>query len=296
MMQNKHNGVIIINKPIGFTSHDVVAKLRGILSMKKIGHTGTLDPDAVGVLPVCVGNATKISDLLTSYQKEYEAEVTLGSETDTQDSSGSVIAVSDANVSESEIRAACGSFVGEISQIPPMYSAIKQDGKKLYELARAGIEVERKPRTVTIDKIEITDFDLENKKFSMRVLCSKGTYIRTLCSDIGKALGCYAHMSKLCRTKSGDFCIADAITLDSVESLSKQDDFSFIIPVDLVLSAYPPLYVSQRKAQNMCNGMQIRTPGMTGGTTYRVYDEGGRFLTVSRAENGVLKIIKTFYT
>lgn len=295
-MQNKHNGVIIINKPKGFTSHDVVAKLRGILSMKKIGHTGTLDPDAVGVLPVCVGNATKISDLLTSYQKEYEAEVTLGAETDTQDSSGNIIKTSDVTVTEKDIQTAVSSFIGEISQIPPMYSAIKQDGKKLYELARAGIEVERKPRLVIIDKINITNFDLHNKKFSMRVLCSKGTYIRTLCSDIGKKLGCFAHMSELRRTKSGDFSITDAVSLEAVEEMTKKEDFSFIIPVDVVLSAYPPLYVSQRKAQNMCNGMQIRTPGMTDGITYRVYDECGHFLTVSKAENGILKIIKTFYT
>lgn len=295
-MQNKHNGVIIINKPKCFTSHDVVAKLRGILSMKKIGHTGTLDPDAVGVLPVCVGNATKISDLLTSYQKEYEAEVTLGAETDTQDSSGNIIKTSDVTVTEKDIQTAVSSFIGEISQIPPMYSAIKQDGKKLYELARAGIEVERKPRLVIIDKINITNFDLHNKKFSMRVLCSKGTYIRTLCSDIGKKLGCFAHMSELRRTKSGDFSITDAVSLEAVEEMTKKEDFSFIIPVDVVLSAYPPLYVSQRKAQNMCNGMQIRTPGMTDGITYRVYDECGHFLTVSKAENGVLKIIKTFYT
>ena len=295
-MQNKHNGVIIINKPKCFTSHDVVAKLRGILSMKKIGHTGTLDPDAVGVLPVCVGNATKISDLLTSYQKEYEAEVTLGAETDTQDSSGNIIKTSDVTVTEKDIQTAVSSFIGEISQIPPMYSAIKQDGKKLYELARAGIEVERKPRLVIIDKINITNFDLHNKKFSMRVLCSKGTYIRTLCSDIGKKLGCFAHMSELRRTKSGDFSITDAVSLEAVEEMTKKEDFSFIIPVDVVLSAYPPLYVSQRKARNMCNGMQIRTPGMTDGITYRVYDECGHFLTVSKAENGVLKIIKTFYT
>ncbi len=289
------DGIININKPKGFTSHDVVAKLRGILKTKKIGHTGTLDPDAVGVLPVCVGCGTKVADMLTATEKEYLAEVTLGSKTDTQDASGTVIAAAEVKICEEDILRVTKEFVGEREQIPPMYSAIKQDGKKLYELARAGIEVERKPRPITIYEIEVLDIDLSSKKFSIRVACSKGTYIRTLCQDIGDALGCYAHMSALTRTQSGQFYLADSITLEEVERRAGEKDYSFLKPVDSVFHDLKPLYLSERKAQLVCNGVQVRTPGLQEGTSYRVYNEKGNFLTVSLAENGMLKIQKTFF-
>lgn len=289
------NGTINVNKPVGFTSHDVVAKLRGILSTRRIGHTGTLDPDATGVLPICVGTATKAAEFLTAEQKEYVAEVTLGAETDTQDASGTVLRSAAVQVTKEEVLAATRQFVGKITQIPPMYSAIKQDGKRLYELAREGKTVERKPRTVTIDAIVIESFDLEHKKFSMRVRCSKGTYIRTLCQDIGERLGCFAHMSALCRTQSGRFRIGDAYTLPEIEAMMAAGDTSFLTPVDQVFDTLPALYLSARKAQKMCNGVRVSTPGMEEGRTYRVYDEKGCFLTVSKAENGVLKIEKTFY-
>lgn len=289
------NGTINVNKPVGFTSHDVVAKLRGILSTKRIGHTGTLDPDATGVLPICVGTATKAAEFLTAEQKEYVAEVTLGVETDTQDASGTVLRFAAVHVTEEDVSAAVRQFVGEIAQTPPMYSAIKQDGKRLYELAREGKTVERKPRIVTIDAIVIESFDLEHKKFSMRVRCSKGTYIRTLCQDIGERLGCFAHMSALCRTRSGGFRIEDAYTLPEIEAMMAAGDTSFLTPVDRVFDTLPALYLSARKAQKMCNGVRVSTPGMEEGCTYRVYDEKGCFLTVSKAEDGVLKIKKTFY-
>ncbi len=289
------NGVVNINKPKGFTSHDVVAKLRGILSTKKIGHTGTLDPDAVGVLPVCVGRATKIADMLTATEKEYVAEVTLGSETDTQDSSGTVLNSAEVSVTEDDIKKTISEFIGEVSQIPPMYSAIKQDGKKLYELAREGKEVERKPRIVEIKEIEILECDLENNKFSMRVACSKGTYIRTLCHDIGRKLGCFAHMSYLQRTKSGRFTIEKSYTLEEVESAISNGDLSFLEPIDKIFEEYPALYLSERKADKMCNGVRVRTSGLVEGTIYRVYDEKQNFLTISQAENNELKILKTFY-
>lgn len=289
------NGTINVNKPVGFTSHDVVAKLRGILSTKRIGHTGTLDPDATGVLPICVGTATKAAEFLTAEQKEYVAEVTLGAETDTQDASGTVLRFVAVHVTEEDVSAAVRQFVGEIAQTPPMYSAIKQDGKRLYELAREGKTVERKPRIVTIDAIVIESFDLEHKKFSMRVRCSKGTYIRTLCQDIGERLGCFAHMSALCRTRSGGFRIEDAYTLPEIEAMMAAGDTSFLTPVDRVFDTLPALYLSARKAQKMCNGVRVSTPGMEEGCTYRVYDEKGCFLTVSKAEDGVLKIKKTFY-
>lgn len=289
------NGIININKPLGMTSHDVVGRLRRILGIKKIGHTGTLDPDASGVLPMCIGRATKTADMLTAQNKQYIAEVTLGSATTTLDASGEVTETSEVNVDECDIQSVVTEFVGDIMQIPPMYSAIKIDGKRLYELARDGVEVERKPRPVTIEKIEILSIDLENKKFSMKVDCSKGTYIRTLCDDIGRRLGCLAHMSALIRTRSGRFCIDDAYTLDEVEKMAENGNMSFLVPIDKVFEELPKLILSSRRARLMCNGVQISAQGIIDGETYRVYDESGSFLTISEAENGLLKILKTFY-
>lgn len=289
------NGIININKPLGMTSHDVVGRLRRILGIKKIGHTGTLDPDASGVLPMCIGRATKTADMLTAQNKQYIAEVTLGSATTTLDASGEVTETSEVNVDECDIQSVVTEFVGNIMQIPPMYSAIKIDGKRLYELAREGVEVERKPRPVTIEKIEILGIDLENKKFSMKVDCSKGTYIRTLCDDIGRRLGCLAHMSALIRTRSGRFCIDDAYTLDEVEKMAGEGDMSFLVPIDKVFEELPKLILSSRRAKLMCNGVRISAQGIIDGEAYRVYDESGSFLTISEAENGQLKILKTFY-
>lgn len=289
------NGVININKPLGITSHDVVYRLRRLLSIKKIGHTGTLDPDADGVLPMCIGRATKVADMLTAQDKQYIAEVTLGSATDTLDKSGTVIETAEVNVCESDILAAVSSFIGEIEQIPPMYSAIKVNGKKLYELAREGKEIERAARKVKIDNIEIMAFDLENNKFTMRVDCSKGTYIRTLCDDIGRKLGCFGYMSALTRTKSGRFDIAQSYTLEEIEKMYNDGDMSFFVPVDYVFEEYQRLIINARKAHKMCNGTRVAVQGITDGETYRVYDESGNFLTISQAEDGVLKILKTFY-
>lgn len=289
------NGIININKPLGMTSHDVVGRLRRILGIKKIGHTGTLDPDTSGVLPMCIGRATKTADMLTAQNKQYIAEVTLGSATTTLDASGEVTETSEVNVDECDIQSVVTEFVGDIMQIPPMYSAIKIDGKRLYELAREGVEVERKPRPVTIEKIEILGIDLENKKFSMKVDCSKGTYIRTLCDDIGRRLGCLAHMSALIRTRSGRFCIDDAYTLDEVEKMAGEGDMSFLVPIDKVFEELPKLILSSRRAKLMCNGVRISAQGIIDGEAYRVYDESGSFLTISEAENGQLKILKTFY-
>lgn len=289
------NGIININKPLGMTSHDVVGRLRRILGIKKIGHTGTLDPDASGVLPMCIGRATKTADMLTAQNKQYIAEVTLGSATTTLDASGEVTETSEVNVDECDIQSVVTEFVGDIMQIPPMYSAIKIDGKRLYELAREGVEVERKPRPVTIEKIEILGIDLENKKFSMKVDCSKGTYIRTLCDDIGRRLGCLAHMSALIRTRSGRFCIDDAYTLEEVEKMAGEGDMSFLVPIDKVFEELPKLILSSRRAKLMCNGVRISAQGIIDGEAYRVYDESGSFLTISEAENGQLKILKTFY-
>ena len=207
------NGIINVYKEKGFTSHDVVAKLRGIVKQKKIGHTGTLDPDATGVLPVCLGSATKLCDMLTDKSKEYVTTMRLGFCTDTQDISGEVLSTKEVCVTKDEVEKTILSFVGKYDQIPPMYSALKVNGKKLYELAREGIEIERKARSIEIFEIEILDISLPD--ITMRVHCSKGTYIRTLCHDIGEKLGCFGTMVTLERTKVASFLLENAPVLNN---------------------------------------------------------------------------------
>ena len=228
---NKYNGLINIYKEPGFTSNDVVAKLRGILRQKKIGHTGTLDPDAVGVLVVCLGTGTKLVEMLTDHDKEYIAVCKLGVTTDTQDMSGNILEQCDVNVTRQELHEAVQAFVGDYDQIPPMYSAIKKDGKKLYELAREGIEVERKPRKIHIDAITVLDDSLLESEhlFTMEVKCSKGTYIRTLCNDIGMRLGCGGAMQHLTRTRVGAFGLDSAVTLSMIEKMRDDETLSDII-------------------------------------------------------------------
>ena len=221
------NGIINVYKEKGFTSHDVVAKLRGILKQKKIGHTGTLDPDATGVLPVCLGNATKLCDMLTDKSKEYVATMRLGFCTDTQDISGEVLQTKEVFVTEEEVEKAILSFVGPYNQVPPMYSALKVNGKKLYELAREGIEIERKARNVEIFEIEIMNISLPD--ITMRVHCSKGTYIRTLCHDIGMKLGCFGTMITLERTKVAAFLLENAYKLSEIEEIVKEDKIGTIL-------------------------------------------------------------------
>lgn len=253
------NGVINIYKVKGFTSHDVVAKLRGIVKQKKIGHTGTLDPDATGVLPVCLGSATKLCDMLTDKEKEYIAKVQLGVTTDTQDMTGNVISEKKAEVTELQVTEAIQSFVGKYEQIPPMYSALKVNGKKLYELARQGKEVERKARPVTIHYIEILDMSLP--QITIKVGCSKGTYIRTLCHDLGEKLGCGAAMASLERTKSGRFALDTAMTLAELEEkLNTAGENrekvlkSLIIPVDKMFLEYQELRLLPQWERLVQNG------------------------------------------
>lgn len=250
------NGIIVINKEAGFTSHDVVAKLRGICGQKKIGHTGTLDPAATGVLPVCLGSATKLCDMLTEKNKEYVAELLLGVETDTQDMTGQVLMRREVSVTESDVRRICGEFAGDYNQVPPMYSALKVNGKKLYELAREGREVERKARPVIIYELEI--LKLELPVVTMRVSCSKGTYIRTLCADIGERLGCGGAMQSLKRTRVGSFGLGDAVTLGELQQLKDADRLrSRVIPVDSVFGGYPVLHVAAGFAPLLENGNTI---------------------------------------
>lgn len=245
------NGIVIIDKETGFTSHDVVAKMRGICGQRKIGHTGTLDPLATGVLPVCLGSATKLCDMLADRDKEYVTELLLGVVTDTQDVTGKILAQLPVDVNESQVREAAASFVGEYLQVPPMYSALKVDGKKLYELARAGKEVERKARPVRIYELEVLECSLPVVR--MRVVCSKGTYIRTLCEDIGKRLGCGGTMQSLRRTKVGQFSLEEAYTLEKLQTFKEENRLHQAIqPVESVFMKYPVLRV-QAEANNLLN-------------------------------------------
>ncbi|MDD3338789.1 MAG: tRNA pseudouridine(55) synthase TruB [Lachnospiraceae bacterium] len=249
------NGIINVYKEAGFTSHDVVAKLRGILKQKKIGHTGTLDPDATGVLPVCLGRGTKLCDMLTDETKTYEAQVLLGVVTDTQDSSGAVLAEWEVTSTEKMVRECAASFVGEQLQVPPMYSALKVNGKKLYELAREGKTVERKARPVTFYEIEILQVALP--RFTMRVHCSKGTYIRTLCHDIGEKLGCGACMDKLVRTRVGRFALEDSLKLSQIEELTHKEHaagYSFVNSIESMFVDLKKIIVSEKWDKALYNG------------------------------------------
>ena len=250
------DGILVINKEKGYTSHDVVAKLRGILHMKKIGHTGTLDPDAEGVLPVAIGKGTRLVEFLTEKEKTSEAVLRLGVTTDTQDLTGKILEERPAQVSGEEIRSAAESFLGEQMQIPPMYSALKVNGRKLYELAREGIEIERKPRPVCFYEIEISEITLPRVK--LRVRCSKGTYIRTLCHDIGQKLGCGACMEALVRIKSGNFTIQDSLTLAEVESCVNQGIIrEKVIPIEEILRDYPAIMCREPADRLLENGNPV---------------------------------------
>lgn len=286
------DGILNIYKEQGFTSHDVVAKLRGICKQKKIGHTGTLDPDAVGVLPVCLGKATKVCDLLTDKDKTYEAVLQLGVVTDTQDMSGEILSKQEVSVSRDEIEEAVMSFVGDYDQIPPMYSALKVNGKKLYELAREGKVVERKARRITIHEIEISKINMEQKTVTMTVSCSKGTYIRTLCHDIGEKLGCGGAMATLKRTKVSSFMIQDSLTLSEVEELVKAGTIEeHLVKVDSLFASLPAVTVSKKYQKYVDNGNKIEISFLTEpvrtspNQEFRVYDVDQRFVGIFEAEN-----------
>lgn len=251
------DGIINVYKERGFTSHDVVAKLRGILKMKKIGHTGTLDPEAEGVLPVCLGKATKVCELLTDKEKTYQAVLLLGTVTDTQDTTGEVLETHPVTCSEEAVRKAAANFTGDILQVPPMYSALKVNGKKLYELARQGVEVERKARPVTIKEIRIDEIKLP--RVTMTVTCSKGTYIRTLCHDIGASLGCGGCMEKLLRTKVGPFVLEESVRLSQIEQKRDEGKLEEVIrPTDSVFMKYSALLLNETGEKAVRNGNPIR--------------------------------------
>lgn len=249
------NGIINIYKEKGYTSHDVVAKLRGILKQKKIGHTGTLDPDAEGVLPVCLGSGTKLCDMLTDKDKTYEAVLLLGITTDTQDITGTVLSKREVMASRIDIEEAILSFIGEYNQLPPMYSAIKVNGKKLYELAREGKEIEREKRKVWIHNIQILNIDEKKQEARILVDCSKGTYIRTLCHDIGEKLMCGGCMKSLLRTKAGSFTIENSLTLTTVQDMVQQETVTnHIINVEDMFPNYPRIIVKEEDSKLIYNG------------------------------------------
>ena len=273
------DGILVIRKEKGYTSHDVVAKLRGILHMKKIGHTGTLDPAAEGVLPVALGRGTRLVELLTEKEKTYEAVLRLGVSTDTQDMTGTVLSEMPVTVTEEEVREAVESFVGEQMQVPPMYSALKVNGKKLYELAREGKTIERKPRPVVFYEIRIMDISLPLVRIS--VTCSKGTYIRTLCNDIGEKLGCGGAMEELVRTRSGNFTLEESLMLSQVEeAVSDGTIMEKFVPVEEVLSMYPALTATAEGDRLLRNGNPLPETMVQGGNReekVRMYKSSGDF-------------------
>ena len=274
------HGIINVYKEKGFTSHDVVAKLRGIAGQKKIGHTGTLDPDATGVLPVCLGKATKLCDLLTDKDKTYEAVLLLGKTTDTQDITGEVLEEKPTEtLVEDKVREVIEGFIGDYEQIPPMYSALKVNGKKLYELAREGKVIERKARPVKILDIKILEMDLPRVR--MEVSCSKGTYIRTLCHDIGEKLGCGGCMESLIRTRVSAFRVEDARTLDEIEALKQEGKLAgLLVPIDEMFPSYPKITVKVRSA---CMMKQVNSSLFTSGKKMRKDTTSSRcFLTSKR--------------
>jgi len=297
------HGVINIHKEKGYTSHDVVAKLRGIVGQKKIGHTGTLDPDATGVLPVCLGKATKLCDMLTDKNKTYETVMLLGIETDTQDISGNVLCENSTDKLEEEgVKKAILSFVGDYMQVPPMYSALKVNGKKLYELAREGIEVERKARPVTILEIQIKEINLPRVR--MEVSCSKGTYIRTLCHDIGEKLGCGACMEELIRTRVSRFKLEDSLTLSQVQELKEAGDLDkILVPIDEMFSDYEAITLKEEYMSFVYNGNTFMPKHvkqyieLVDGKMVRVYDDKGNFIAIYKfiKEKYIFKIEKMFY-
>ena len=287
------NGIILVDKPHGWTSHDVVAKLRGIYQQRRIGHSGTLDPMATGVLAVFLGRGTRAVELCENDEKEYVAELLLGTVTNTQDITGEVLEQQTVNVSQPQLEQVLETFLGPQQQIPPMYSAVKIGGKKLYELARKGQNVERKPRNIVIRELELQRFD--GKTAQLRVVCSKGTYIRTLCHDIGAALGVGGCLSSLRRTRAGRFSLADCVTLEKIQQAREQGNHMALLrPVDSLFACYPALYLGEKETLRCKNGAENAIPGVPDGD-YRVYGPGNEFLMLGKSQNGVLRTVKSFF-
>ncbi len=286
------NGILLIDKPPLWTSNDVASKLKGVLKERRIGHSGTLDPLATGLLAVFAGRATRAVSFAESHDKRYTAALRLGIRTDTQDISGNVISKGQTDVKDEELDRVLSCFVGEIEQTPPMYSAVRVNGKRLYELARKGIEVERKPRKITVYSIERKG--RESGDIVLDIKCAKGTYIRTLCSDIGEMLGCGACMSALRRTEAGMFSVENAYTLDEVIREAEIGDVSsLLLPTETIFSEYERITVSASAEAKVRNGNPVSFSAPDG--TYRVCSQQGEFLALGKCEDGIMKTIKSFF-
>jgi tRNA pseudouridine55 synthase len=287
------NGILLIDKPEGWTSSDVVVKLKGVLHERRIGHAGTLDPMATGLLTVFVGRATRAVEFAEQHSKRYTAHFRLGVVTDTQDITGNISETHDVHVSDSELDAVLERFTGEQLQIPPMFSAIKVKGKRLYDIARSGGEVERKPRRITVDFIRCVGKD--GGDAVLDIACSKGTYVRTLCNDIGAALGCGGCMSALRRTEAGMFSLADAHTLDEVIAAANEGRADkLLIPVSCLFDNLPEWCADEECERRIKCGNDVKAPGIPDGE-YRVYSKRGEFLMLGCAENGIMKTVKSFF-
>ena len=283
------NGIVIVDKPQGWTSQDVVSKLRGVLKTRRIGHGGTLDPMATGVLPVFVGRGTRGVEFFEHAEKTYEATLRLGMTTDTEDTSGTVLTEQEVSISEAEFLGILPQFRGDIQQIPPMYSALKVGGQKLVDLARKGKEVERQPRNITIFQLECLEFS--GREARLRVRCSKGTYIRTLCKDIGQALGCGGCMAALRRVHAGEYTIDEAVPLQTL--IEAEDPEGYLRPVDSMFRNYPSITLTANQEKRCRNGNSF-TMALPDGT-YRAYGQNEEFLMLAKVEGGVMSTIKSFW-
>lgn len=296
------NGVLLIDKPKEFTSFDVIAVVRKITGQRKTGHTGTLDPNATGVLPVLLGSATKAQDIIPNHDKEYAASFKFGLTTDTLDIWGEVKSQNESAVTKKELEKVLQKFSGEISQVPPMYSAVKKDGQRLYDLARQGVEVEREARKVTVHELELLDFNTDKQEGRLRVFCSKGTYIRTLIDDIGKALGTGAVMTGLRRTSACGFKIDECVTLENLKSLAENGKTETLLrSVESLFEAYDAIEISDAQAKRFSNGgaldltrTALRSRKNTDGEIFRVKSREGGFLGLGTVKGELLKIYKLF--
>ena len=283
------NGIVIVDKPAGWTSQDVTARLRRVFNTRRIGHGGTLDPMATGVLPVFVGRATRGVEFFEHAGKTYEATLRLGITTDTEDITGTVLTEQEPSVSEADFLAVLAQFRGKIQQIPPMYSALKIGGKKLYDLARQGKQVERQPREIEI--FELTCLEFSGVTARLRIACSKGTYIRTLCKDIGEALGCGGCMEQLRRVAAGEYTISEAVPLDNLLNTEKPE--SYLRPVDSMFGNFEAITLTEKQELRCRNGNAFSIALPDG--TYRVYGKNGEFLALSKVESGVMSTVKSFF-
>ena len=283
------NGIVIVDKPAGWTSQDVTARLRRVFNTRRIGHGGTLDPMATGVLPVFVGRATRGVEFFEHAEKTYEATIRLGLTTDTEDTSGTVLSEQEVNISEGDFLAILPKFRGKIQQIPPMYSALKVGGQKLVDLARKGKEVERQPREIEIFTLDCLEFSGNEAK--LRVRCSKGTYIRTLCKDIGEALGCGGCMAALRRVQAGEYTIAEAVPLQTL--LETENSEPYLRSVDTMFRHHPAVTLTEKQALRCRNGNSFSISLSDG--TYRAYSKDGEFLMLAKVEAGIMSTIKSFW-